>query len=239
MRLDKRKCYAAVSAGALLAAAGSNVQAATILVVTDAAYSGSNYDVLFPTVKDATDLFSISSGSVNTGEFGSFTISAIFQDDQVFQVFSSGNTGQFDADRDLSFYTENDFTPFAAPSDVKGVRFVGITGGASGAPAATLALPVGTVLTFTVVPEPATALLIVAGLFLIAMLRNGWFRRHAVDRQTGPELNISQRPGSAFPFPFRTFARIQRICRWDGAISPRRTRFGLKHCSRSTRRRAE
>jgi hypothetical protein len=61
-------------------AASGNLGLAVIIVerTTAISYSGANFDVLFDTVTDATQLVSISAGSVYTGESAGFDISAIF-----------------------------------------------------------------------------------------------------------------------------------------------------------------
>ena len=172
MKPKNRKFYAAMSAGALLAAAGSSVQAdSTVQRTLTSQRSGSSYDILFDEATDATDLVSISAGSVFTGEGGGMTISAIDVNDQVFQLFAGTFLTWFQTNT-LVYYTNNDFTQFAAPSDIKGLRIY-----SGGFPSATLTLPAGTVLTFAVLPEPTVTFLIFSGLLLLALRRNGLIRR--------------------------------------------------------------
>lgn len=162
-----------------MAAAAPSAQAdETFGVTIPDQYLGADYQVFFPEVVDATELVSISAGTVNTGEFGSMVISAIYEDennvDQYFQIFSSGNFGfPFFATNPLSNYTGNNFTPFDVPLDIKGLRIE-----SSGAPnqSATLLLPAGTLLTFAVVPEPTATTLIFSALLLVAFRRNVVFR---------------------------------------------------------------
>lgn len=177
MKPKNRKLYAAMSAGALLAAAGPSVQAgSTVQRTLPSQQSGASYDILFDEVTDATDLVSISAGSVFTGEGGSMTISAIDVNDQVFQLFAGTFFIWFQTNP-LADYTNNDFTLFAAPSDIKGLRIA-----SGGSPSATLTLPVGTVLTFAVLPEPTVTFLIFSGLLLLALRRNGLIRRPVGDQ---------------------------------------------------------
>ena len=144
--LMNRKHYAAVSAGALLAAVAPGARAdETFGVTLPDQYSGADYQVFFPEVVDATELVSISAGTVNTGEFGTMVISAIYEDennvDQYFQIYS-GNFGfPLFATNPLSTYTGNNFTPFPVPLDIKGLR---IESGGAPNQSATLLLPAGT-----------------------------------------------------------------------------------------------
>ena len=178
MKPKNRKFYAAMSAGALLAAAGSSVQAdSTVQRTLPSQRSGASYDILFDEVTDATDLVSISAGSVYTGESGQMTISAIDVNNQVFQLFAGTFYAEWFQTNPLAYYTNNDFTQFAAPSDIIGLRIA-----SGGYPSATLTLPAGTVLTFAVLPEPTVTFLIFSGLLLLALRRNGLIRRPVGDQ---------------------------------------------------------
>lgn len=160
-----------------MAAAGPSVQADTTVEVIIPAQSGADYDILFPTVFDATDLVSFSSGTVNTGEFGTLDISAI-DTDNVYHLLYSGSLytgGSFGQIIPLINYTGNNFTPFPS-KDIKGLHIE-----SGGSPSATLSFTPNTVLTFAV-PEPTATLLIFSALFLMAARRNALFRRPVADQ---------------------------------------------------------
>lgn len=162
-----------------MAATGTDIQAETVEFTLQSQMSGADYDILFPEIAGAVDLVSISAGSVNTGEFGSMTISAITTDNQAFTLFSRSFGSPFFATNPLVTYTGNNFTDFPVPTNIKGIRI-----DSSGAPnqSATLTLPTGTVFTFSVVPEPAAVMLIFCGLLLLAAQRKGMFQRPVSER---------------------------------------------------------
>jgi hypothetical protein len=164
--MRKSKYRAAASAGLLLAASGGVGESATTVQVSVGPVSTStSFDVLFAQVNSVSQLVSISAGSVYTGEGADLTISAIFADNQVVEIFSEVNAPF--SNLSLSDITDNDFTPFGSPAEVKGLRFTSVGGNVAGS----FALPAATILTFMVVPEPTAALLAVFGMFLLAVRR--------------------------------------------------------------------
>jgi len=168
----------AASVGLLVAASG-NLGLAGIIVerTTTISYSGEDFDVLFDTVTNATQLVSISAGSVYTGESAGFDISAIFSDDQTQSLFS-GELFPILETVPLSDITDNIFTAFDVPKDVKGLRFHTTYVEAL---SPNYSLPVSTTLTFAAVPEPSSALLLAFGMVLLVACRGRIFGafRHA------------------------------------------------------------
>ena len=121
MSIQKSKKSAALSAGVLLAVSGaSNARSDTIVEREVGAVSGDSVDVLFTPVSGATDLVSISTGSVETGEGGTLTISAITVYDQTVEFYSEIFPAYFSS-RPLDSLTSNDFSAFPE-ADVKGLR---------------------------------------------------------------------------------------------------------------------
>jgi hypothetical protein len=117
--------------------------------------ASSNFNLLFNTTISSIDqLVSISQGSVNTGEGAAFTISAILANDDLVTVFSSGQVSAFQ-NITLAALTNNTFTAFATPQEIKGLHFESFKVGSNGF-AGTVALPAGTTLTFNLVPEAST-----------------------------------------------------------------------------------
>lgn len=155
------------SAGLVLAGSPPAAQSATIVrsLTTEVVGNGS-FDVLFDPVADASQLVSISAGSVYTDEGGSMVISAILDNDSIVQLFSTPSLGFFSTDS-LAFFTGNTFTAFSSPVTVKGLRFLTVLQQTSN-PVVTL--PVGTTFTFTV-PETTTALLSMFGVVFLGMRR--------------------------------------------------------------------
>jgi len=154
------------AAGVLAAVSGSAV-AETITVTTTQPYATTmsssdttaSFDVLFTPVENATDLVSISAGSVYTGEGASLTIQAIASDDTTETLFDSSPSGflPFFENQLLSEITNNTFTDFSA-RDIKGLRFTLAQSNPFLKPS--LTLPVGTEFVFSAVPEPAAAILL-------------------------------------------------------------------------------
>jgi len=154
------------AAGLLAAVSESGVRSAvaeTITVTTTQQYGPTplSYDVLFTPIADATDLVSISAGSVYTGEGPSFTIQAIGSDDTTEDLFSESFIPDFFQTVSLASITNNTFTDFSA-REIKGLRFT--LAQPNPGPQPSLTLPVGTELVFTAVPEPAVAALLGCGL---------------------------------------------------------------------------
>jgi len=160
------------AAGLLAAVSESGVRSAvaeTITVTTTQQYGPTplSYDVLFTPIADATDLVSISAGSVYTGEGPSFTIQAIGSDDTTVDLFFDPFNYDFFQTVSLASITNNTFTDFSA-REIKGLRF---TLAQPFGPQPSLTLPVGTELVFSAVPEPAAAVLLGCGLAAVLIGR--------------------------------------------------------------------
>ncbi|MES2924415.1 MAG: PEP-CTERM sorting domain-containing protein [Verrucomicrobiota bacterium] len=164
----KTNYRAAASAGLLLSAcANVGHSATTVQTVVTADFAGSNFDLIFTTpVLSAEQLVMINAGSVNTGEGATLNISAIMTDNQVVEIFSKSVPPPFFQTPNLPTFTASGFTPFATPKDVKGLRFT-----STGAVAGTFAVPALTVITFSVVPEPAAAIMMLLGVVFLAVRR--------------------------------------------------------------------
>jgi len=164
---EKRVAIAA-TAGTIATASGAAVAAVTTVTTTQT-YGPTplSYDVLFTPIENATDLVSISDGSVYTGEAANLTIQAIASDDTTVDVFTTvGGTDLqpwFDT-VPLSSLTNNSFTDFS-PLEIKGLRFT-LTND-SGGPEPSLTLDTGTQFVFAVVPEPAAGVLLACGLVAV------------------------------------------------------------------------
>jgi hypothetical protein len=188
-RGEKRAVTAA--AGLLAAVSGGSpgsAMAELVTVTTTQQYSGTaspqgttaSFDVLFTPVQNATDLVSISAGSVYTGESASLTIQAIASDDSPLTLFGPYSMNDFFQTVPLSTITNNAFTDFSA-QDIKGLRFSiqNFAGfGPTGFPSITL--PVGTEFQFVAVPEPAAAMLLGCGLAAVLIGRRFRKLRSAV-----------------------------------------------------------
>jgi hypothetical protein len=127
-----------------------------------------SYDVLFTPVENATDLVSISDGSVYTGEGPSFTIQAIGTDDTIVDLFFEPIIYDFFQTKPLVDITSNTFTDFS-PRDIKGLRFTFVQ--PNPGPQPSLTLPIGTEFQFAVVPEPSAGVLLGCGLAAVLIGR--------------------------------------------------------------------
>jgi len=161
------------AAGLLAAVSESGVRSAvaeTVTVTTTQQYGPTplSYDVLFTPIADATDLVSISAGSVYTGEGPSFTIQAIGSDDTTVDLFFDPFNSDFFQTVPLASITNNTFTDFSA-REIKGLRFT--LAQPNPGPQPSLTLPVGTELVFTALPEPAAAVLLGCGLAAVLIGR--------------------------------------------------------------------
>lgn len=166
----KSKFRAIAALGVLVIANPRVSDGATTVVAVGLQAASSSFDVLFSTpLTSVEQLVSISQGSVNTGEGAAFTISAILPDDQLVNLFSSGTVSPFQ-NISLAALTNNSFTAFATPTDIVGLRFFSYRVGSSGF-AGTIALPAGTELTFSAVPEPSSSLVIALGMAGLAFTR--------------------------------------------------------------------
>lgn len=157
---------AAASAGLLLSACANVGQAATVQVTVGPQTASSSFDTMFTTLTSVEQLVSISDGSVNTGEGSTMTINAILEDNSLVEIFRksiSPSPPQMFQSVSLQSLTLNTFTPLSTPQNVKGLRF-----GFTGFPAGNLTLPALTVLTFSVVPEPAAAVMMMLGFVFLA-----------------------------------------------------------------------
>jgi hypothetical protein len=182
-RGEKRAVTAA--AGLLAAFAGANQGSATaelVTVTTTQQYGPTplSYDVLFTPIENATDLVSISAGSVYTGEGPSFTIQAIGSDDTTTDLFFDPFNPDFFQNVSLASITNNTFTDFSA-REIKGLRFT--LAQPNPGPQPSLTLPVGTELVFSAVPEPAAAMLLGCGLAAVLIGRRFRKLRSAASAQ--------------------------------------------------------
>ncbi|HVJ47490.1 MAG TPA: PEP-CTERM sorting domain-containing protein [Luteolibacter sp.] len=163
----KANYRAAASAGLLLSACANVGQAATTVQVTVGPQAASSsFDTMFSTLTSVEQLVSISDGAVNTGEGSTMTINAILEDNSLVEIFRksvSPSPPQMFQNVSLQSLTLNTFTPLSTPQNVKGLRF-----GFTGFPAGNLAFPALTVLTFSVVPEPAAAVMMMLGFVFLA-----------------------------------------------------------------------
>lgn len=164
---------AALSAGAVLAIAGvaDNAGSSTETQITiGTEYSiWSGGDLYFDTVMSATDLVSIDDASVFTGEGWGIDVSLIKTDNSLVSVFD-GSSVSGGMTVPLSDLTSNNYSEFAE-SDIKGLRF-------DLGPLAEVVIPAGAILTFAVIPEPATALLMGLGLLVFSSSRlRKWSQR--------------------------------------------------------------
>jgi hypothetical protein len=162
-RDEKRVARAAAKLLATVSGVVPGAAVAAIATVTTTQQYGpssSTFDVLFTPVESATDLVSISAGSVYTGEAAQLTIEAIASDDTILPLFADPNMNPWFTTAPLSSVTNNTFADFSA-HDIKGLRFT--VGNFSG-PQPTLTLPVGTDFVFTAVPEPGVGLMLACSL---------------------------------------------------------------------------
>lgn len=161
---------AAASAGLLLSACANLGEAATtVQTIVGPQTASSSFDLLFSTpVTSVEDLVSISDGSVYTGEGATMTVSAVLANDQVVTLFST-IPSPF---QNISLFnlTNNNFTAFVTPQEVKALRFRSTGGNVAG----TFAIPALTVLTLAVVPEPAAAMMMLLGCAFLAFRRRKW-----------------------------------------------------------------
>lgn len=157
--------HALAAGAALLVSHGCSdtASAATEVRTTTTSQSGESLDVLFAPVADATELVSISDGSVYTGEGFNLVVSAITDGNQIIPLTSPTNYPH-GTTRSLLEMTQNLFTAFPEQT-ITGIRF-SMTGGSGYLPL--VSIPIGTDFTFTTIPEPQTALLIGLGLWALA-----------------------------------------------------------------------
>lgn len=179
-RNEKRVAPAVAGALAAVSAASPGAAKAEITTITTTQqYSGTaspqgttaSFDVLFTPVQNATDLVSISAGSVYTGEAASLTIQAIASDDSPLTLFGPYSINDFFQTVPLSTITNNAFTDFSA-QDIKGLRFSiqNFAGfGPTGFPSITL--PVGTDFVISTVPEPGAGVLLACSMAAVLMTR--------------------------------------------------------------------
>ena len=159
--MDTSYRHALAAGAALLVSQGGSetASAATEFRTTTTSQSGTSFDVLFAPVPDATELVSISDGSVFTGEGASLVVSAITDGNQIIPLTAS-MSGGLHITQSLFDLTQDDFTAFPAQT-ITGIRF-SVLGDTF------VTIPSGTQFTFTTIPEPQTALLIGLGLLGLA-----------------------------------------------------------------------
>jgi hypothetical protein len=170
-RDTKRVTNAAAGLLAAVSGAGAGAAMAGIVTVTTTQQYGPtplSYDVLFTPVENATDLVSISDGSVYTGEGPSFTIQAIGTDDTTVDLFFEPIIYDFFQTKPLVDITSNTFTDFS-PRDIKGLRFTFVQ--PNPGPQPSLTLTIGTEFQFAVVPEPSAGVLLGCGLAAVLIGR--------------------------------------------------------------------
>ena len=162
--MDSSYRHALAAGAALLVSHGGSetASAATDFRTTTSSQSGESVDVLFAPVADATELVSVSDGSVYTGEGASLVVSAITDGNQIIPLTGS-ISGGFAVTQSLFDMTLDDFTAFPAQA-IKGIRFS--MAGVSGC-CGSVTIPSGTQFIFTI-PEPQTALLVGLGLLGLA-----------------------------------------------------------------------
>jgi len=179
-RDDNRAVTAA--AGLLAAVSGASpgsVMAELVTVTTTQQYATpimsssdttASFDVLFTPVENATDLVSISAGSVYTGEGAVLTIQGIASDDTTVTLFDSGTSGflPFFQTDPLSTITNDTFTDFSA-REIKGLRFTLEQFNPFLKPS--LTLPVGTDFVISSVPEPGTGVMLACSLAAVLISR--------------------------------------------------------------------
>ena len=121
--MDSSYRHALAAGAALLVSHGGSetASAATDFRTTTSSQSGESIDVLFAPVADATELVSVSDGSVYTGEGASLVVSAITDGNQIIPLTGS-ISGGFAVTRSLFDMTLDDFTAFPAQA-IKGIRF--------------------------------------------------------------------------------------------------------------------
>ena len=166
--MKKLKLSPVLAAGVAAAVQMNQGQAlaqSTIVTYTNTTVmSGNSFEVTFPTIDNADELLSISEGAAEGGESGSFTLLADYSGDTQQTVYASGPKGVLYIPYDT--VTDKTFTE----GSIDGLTFE-ITGYGN-----VQSLPVGTVFTFEVAPEPGTLSLVAAGaggLWLAARRRAG------------------------------------------------------------------
>ena len=180
-RDEQRGVLTTAGALATLAGVAPGVAVAGITTITTTQeYSGTassqgttaSFDVLFTPVQNATDLVSISAGSVYTGEASALTIEVIRADDSTIIVSGPISIMDFFQTVPLSDITNNEFTDFSE-QEIKGLRFSieNIAGfGETGYPSITL--PVGTDFLISSVPEPGAGVMLVCSLAAVLISRS-------------------------------------------------------------------
>jgi len=168
----ERRVAIAATAGGLATASGAAVAAVTTVTTTQTfGPTPLSYDVLFTPIENATDLVSISEGSVYTGEAANLVIQAIASDNSTVDVFNNVGVSYLEPWFDtvtLASLTNNTFADFSA-REIKGLRFT--LSNDSGGPDPSLTLATGTQFAFAVVPEPAVGALLTCGLVAVLVGR--------------------------------------------------------------------
>ncbi len=164
-RDEKRAGMAAATLLATAAGAVPGVAAAAVTTVTTTQQYGpaASFDVLFPAVASATELTSISVGSVYTGEAAQLTIEAIASDNTILPLFDNTDVQPYLSTEALASITNNSFSSFSA-QDIVGLRFSWSSGVAQ---PPTIELPLGTEFVFVAVPEPAVGVMLACSLAVV------------------------------------------------------------------------
>ena len=178
-RDEKRGALTAAGWLAALSGAGPAAAKAGITTITttqqyattmSSSDTTASFDVLFTPVENATDLVSISAGSVYTGEGAVLTIQGIASDNTTVTLFDSGTSGflPFFQTDPLSTITNDTFTDFSA-REIKGLRFTLEQFNPFLKPS--LTLPVGTDFVISSVPEPGTGVMLACSLAAVLISR--------------------------------------------------------------------
>jgi len=139
----------------------------TVTYTNDIAYNSTNIFIpISPAIANADELIAISGGNVSGGESGTFTLSVDYSDSSKVQIDS--------ASANLSFSLTTIINKTFTEGTIDGLTFTVVNTGIPNYDKTII--PVGTVFTFQVVPEPTTlamAALGAGGLWLAARRRNG------------------------------------------------------------------